>query len=593
MRNSSVFFRISLFLSLLIILSCHSAKKSNLVAQKRSLSSISSQPFFLDQDWEASATPRVVVGKDATEACIEFEKFVFGAKKEKIEEGKFLDYFRTDGIVIFYNDQLAYENYANLTTKNRLGGAIGTAMSIVQNRLEPKYNPNQDSSTNNVLSIGEPLKFHTIPNENETSEELETHQNFVNQLAYTPNTAHVLWSISKTVTATLIERAIQEKVSYRGVPFTLQRRLHEFFEVEEVLASIDGWRRSEEEKQLLREQVIKNFNSDAFRETTIEHLVNMSVPFDWNEFYEDDQRNSTFLPMLYLTERAQTAHYALSAPFQTKWQKGQEPRIQLDWQRQLNSMPSYHTVADESALRSGLPLNLSHVGQYFALPTIRRLALNDDFLFGDIVFGPGQRTRYSGGNSNILQAILRKIYPNDYETIAWRLLFEPLGMKEVRWERDESGLYIGSSYAYMRPRDMAKYGYLYLAEGRLGDRQLLSRDWVRKAQVVTEGLKSATTTEGYVKKLGVQSERVFWLNQPILHAENGKVKMEQEFPELPSDMYFSAGHYGQLILVIPSKNLVLARTGHDLSYWDHITPLVKKTLACLEDHKDQFGGSAL
>jgi hypothetical protein len=52
-------------------------------------------------------------------------------------------------------------------------------------------------------------------------------------------------------------------------------------------------------------------------------------------------------------------------------------------------------------------------------------------------------------------------------------------------------------------------------------------------------------------------------------------------PQAPADMYFAAGHYGQLIIVIPSQSLVIARTGYDEAYWDHIQPLAVKALACV------------
>jgi hypothetical protein len=45
-------------------------------------------------------------------------------------------------------------------------------------------------------------------------------------------------------------------------------------------------------------------------------------------------------------------------------------------------------------------------------------------------------------------------------------------------------------------------------------------------------------------------------------------------------MFFAAGHYGQLIIILPTQNLVIARTGHDAEYWSKIDQLVAKAIAC-------------
>lgn len=193
--------------------------------------------------------------------------------------------------------------------------------------------------------------------------------------------------------------------------------------------------------------------------------------------------------------------------------------------------------------------------------------------------GPGGRWNFSGGNANILMAILRKIHGANYETMPQNLLFNRLGMRNVRIERDDTGLFVGSSYIYMRLRDMANFGQLYLQKGRWNGQQLLPPTWTDDAQVVGDAVSKESVD--VIKKLGTEGKRVMWLNKNVYRAD-GSLLYPQEMPQAPGDMIFAAGHYGQLVIVIPSHHLVIARTGYNLKYWDHIQPLVVKALACVE-----------
>lgn len=303
------------------------------------------------------------------------------------------------------------------------------------------------------------------------------------------NTPHVLWSASKFLTVTLLLRAIFEGAEYNGKKVTLDTPLHVFFP--------------------------NASTSPRYKATTLRHVVSMSIPYNWLEFYDAGLERSTFLPMLYFDGRLNMSRYALSQPF-------------LDIE-------------------------------------------------------PGKKLTYSGGNSNILMAVLRKIYPKDYDQLPWKLLFDPLGIKTARWERDESGFFVGSSYAYMSVRDMSRIGYLYLMEGMGPTNSLLKPSWVTEARQMAHSLtdSDSLTLPEDIEKVGAQSERVFYLNEDVVRG--GKVLYTQDFPNAPRDMYFAAGHYGQLIIVVPSADLVIARTGHDTDYWWHIEPLVAKTIECLKE----------
>jgi CubicO group peptidase (beta-lactamase class C family) len=196
---------------------------------------------------------------------------------------------------------------------------------------------------------------------------------------------------------------------------------------------------------------------------------------------------------------------------------------------------------------------------------------------------PGTRWLYSSGNANILMGILKATYGDRYATAPWDLLFTPLGMpidkqKKIGAvvERDASGTFVGSTYIHLTPRDMARLGYLYLTDGIWNGRRLLPEGWVAQARRFNAGQKNLRFGSDYVDYIdreGIYSDGAFWLNVKV-------PGLKVQFPNSPRDTFFAAGHYGQLIVILPTQRLVLARTGHDLEYWSKIDGFVSRAVEC-------------
>ena len=146
---------------------------------------------------------------------------------------------------------------------------------------------------------------------------------------------------------------------------------------------------------------------------------------------------------------------------------------------------------------------------------------------------------YSSGSTNIVCKYIRQTIDNDKEYYEFprKELFNKIGMRSAIWEVDASGTFVGSSYIYATMRDYARFGLLYLHNGNwLGD-QILPEDWVDYT------LTEAKGSDG-------QYGAFFWLNLE-----------GTDYPDVPRDMYQCQGHDGQYIYIVPSKNLVVVRTG--------------------------------
>ena len=155
-----------------------------------------------------------------------------------------------------------------------------------------------------------------------------------------------------------------------------------------------------------------------------------------------------------------------------------------------------------------------------------------------VIAPPGTSWNYSSGTTNFLSGILRKEikgYQN-YLNFPYRELIDKIGMHSMLIETDLKGNFVASSYGWASTRDWAKFGLLYLHKGNWNGERIFAEDWVN-----------------YVSKPTAHSDGTygahFWLNA------NGK------YPGLPRDLFSANGYQGQYVFIIPSKALVIVRTG--------------------------------
>ncbi|WP_411030793.1 serine hydrolase domain-containing protein [Spongiimicrobium sp. 3-5] len=172
----------------------------------------------------------------------------------------------------------------------------------------------------------------------------------------------------------------------------------------------------------------------------------------------------------------------------------------------------------------------------------RMLFLEDDMTKPqaekDLIAAPGEVWYYSSGTSNLLSGILRKHFVTyqEYLDFPYTALIDKIGMQSMLIETDLAGNFVGSSYAWANTRDWAKFGLLYLNNGLWNGEQLFDERWVDYVTSPTPG--SAGTYGGH-----------FWLNA------HGK------YPDVPRDLFSANGFQGQRVFIIPSKELVVVRTG--------------------------------
>ncbi|MCC5816283.1 MAG: serine hydrolase [Leptospira sp.] len=176
---------------------------------------------------------------------------------------------------------------------------------------------------------------------------------------------------------------------------------------------------------------------------------------------------------------------------------------------------------------------------------------------------PGTFVYYSSCDTNILSLALKNVYGDEYENLPWKELFNPLGIKNITFEHDASKTYVGSSYIYTTPRDLAKFGYLYLNNGKWENKTLLSKDWINFTRTPSIGYGKTPYYDGLEENVYTAQ---WYANTGVPDAG-----IPKPIPDAPSDTFYGSGHWGQRIFVIPSLDMVVVRLGDDRNtkYWDN------------------------
>lgn len=143
---------------------------------------------------------------------------------------------------------------------------------------------------------------------------------------------------------------------------------------------------------------------------------------------------------------------------------------------------------------------------------------------------PGEKFEYCNGVSYLLSVIIQNTTGMKTLDFARKHLFEPLGIVDVGWATSPQGVDIGYGEMWLKPHDMAKFGWLFLNKGRWSNKQILPSEWV---EVSTRGHIGATLFDQYGYQWWVES----------------------------AGYYIAVGYKGQRIFVLPEKNMVVVFTG--------------------------------
>ncbi len=187
-----------------------------------------------------------------------------------------------------------------------------------------------------------------------------------------------------------------------------------------------------------------------------------------------------------------------------------------------------------------------------------------------LVAEPGKRWSYSTGDAELAAAVAKRALIRGHgKDSFWTLMFDKIGMSRATFEDDEKGTPLGGSMVFATPRDFAKFGFLFMNDGCWNGERILPEGWVTESTTpsqlfIDSAPESETTPSGYA----------WWLNRAI-RSKNKPLP----WPDVPADAYAALGHWGQRIIVIPSEDVIVVRTGDDRVESIDVNELTKLSLA--------------
>jgi CubicO group peptidase (beta-lactamase class C family) len=160
---------------------------------------------------------------------------------------------------------------------------------------------------------------------------------------------------------------------------------------------------------------------------------------------------------------------------------------------------------------------------------------------------PGIKWRYNSGLTVLLGGIVKNATGLYADKFAEQYLFKPMGIEDYLWLKHPDGTIYTHGDFFLKPRDMAKIGYLMLNQGKWKNKQIVSNAWIQESTK-----KHIDTFKGYGYGYQWRCSKTFICDQEI-------------------EAFWASGTGGQKIYVFPKLDLIAVFTskifgnnsGHD------------------------------
>ena len=164
-------------------------------------------------------------------------------------------------------------------------------------------------------------------------------------------------------------------------------------------------------------------------------------------------------------------------------------------------------------------------------------------------FTPGTRFEYNDVRVNLLAYSLLQVWRKPLPQVLKESIMDPIGSSSTwRWHGYKNswvtldGNYMqsvsGGGHSggglFINTEDHARFGLLFLNQGKWEDKQILSTEWIKKAISPSP----AQANYGYM----------WWLN---------KKGTDRYWEGVPESVYYAAGFGGNFIVIVPEEELVL------------------------------------
>jgi CubicO group peptidase (beta-lactamase class C family) len=306
----------------------------------------------------------------------------------------------------------------------------------------------------------------------------------------------------------------------------------------------DGWKISTPEKQGVDSDKLKNVYEDAEKLKNIYSLIIVKNGFLIGERYLNGQGLLDARSTASVTKSiiSTLTGIALEKNILTSLdQKMMEFFPEIDWPN-LDSRKSQITIGQILKMRSGYPWEEFTGDLDLLFSRYNWISLLEEFpLHSD----PGAQFGYSNLTAHMMAIILARAANTSLLSFGQTHLFDSLNVEPEFWPTDSLGYHYGSGGIELTPREMAKFGLLYLNNGMFSGSQIIPLEWI------TESLTPYSFNVFNGKILiyfDLLDYGYMWWSSK---AGNYQVN-------------FAWGHGGQMIVLIADLNMVIVSTADDL-----------------------------
>lgn len=160
----------------------------------------------------------------------------------------------------------------------------------------------------------------------------------------------------------------------------------------------------------------------------------------------------------------------------------------------------------------------------------------------DLIHAPGTHMNYNDGAPHLVSKAIETFSNQQAASFAKKHLFEPLGIKDWKWEFSSDGVTYGAFSLFLKPRDLGKIGQLLIQNGTWNNQPIIAPDYLDEATSIQAISNYNDQPYGYY----------FWI-----------------YPEW--NAFAALGHGGQFVFMAPEKNLVVVYTAWPYTHsqlWD-------------------------
>jgi len=199
---------------------------------------------------------------------------------------------------------------------------------------------------------------------------------------------------------------------------------------------------------------------------------------------------------------------------------------------------------------------------------------------GKLYFEPGRPEQYEGvdnktGNyiaySSVgyghLGFVFRNVYGVPAREFLWERLLEPIGFSGIDYHAppNDEIKWFSAGGLRMTPRDYARFAYFLLRDGKWGEEQIVSPEWVQRFRLFRYYPNIRSNADGYFGQ------------------------------EYPRDMFRIAGSGLNWAFIVPSMDLIALRTSRvDNSRWEEVEKkFLRKLFAAVGGIKEEGGAGGV